>query len=196
MPYSPPCCNHNHTSVCHPVRMICRENIRVHKQNESQARVLDTSLYCQGSSVFVREFHQCAGSKSNAECKKIVYKHNNEYRCDTVKESIEITSEDNNYHCYENNDRKALKRFFQFLCNSWIVLCAEHSQYEWNTHYYDYALKNFPERNLQCMEFSNVVVGNVVKIHLSPECKIDRGSNDACCCIECRQRNRQFRITS
>ena len=56
MPYSPPCCDHHHSSVICP---YCRiEDSRIEKKYQSKSGILYAGLDGEGSSVLIRYFEE------------------------------------------------------------------------------------------------------------------------------------------
>ena len=174
MPYAPPCCDDEHTAVVCPCSDLW-EDIRVEKEYKSESGVLDTSLDCDGSSVLVWKLEQCTCSESDSERKEVMQKHDKEDVADTLHEYIQVSCKDDDHHGDENHDRKVLERLLEQICDLWKVLSAEDTQHERNTHDDEDALEDVAERNHEFRKLADVVVSCEIKVHLAPECKIERG---------------------
>ena len=116
-----------------------------------------------------------------------MYKHDDEDRCDAVEKRLEVACKDDYYHCDEYYDRHSLKRLVQLLSYAWVIVCAEHSKNERNTHDDHDASEDLPEWDFQVWQFADVVLSCIAQIHFSPERKVYRGGEDAGSCIECCQ---------
>ena len=154
MPYTPPCGDHEHASIMGPYALI-REDVRIEEKDQSEAGVLYAGLYGHCPSVLIRKFQQCTCTETDAEGKDVVYKDDEENILDTLHESIEVSHEDDDDHCYENRNGKVLERFLQNLRYLREILSAEDSEHKRNTHDYHDALEDFPERNLKLRKLTD-----------------------------------------
>ena len=64
-------------------------------------------------------------------------------------------------------------------------MSAEDTEHKRNTHDDEYALEYVAKRNLKFRQFSDVVVACKVQVHFTPECKVERGGEDADSRVEC-----------
>ena len=116
--------------------------------------------------------------------------HYQEDVADTLHEYVQVTCEDDDYHCYENSNRKVLERLLEEVGYLWKVLSAKDSEYERNTHDDEDALEDVSERDLQLRELAEeLMLACEVEIELAPEREVERGSEDADRCVECGERH-------
>ena len=184
MPYSPPCCDDEHTSIVCPCSYL-REDIRVEKEDESESGILNACLDGDCPSVLIWQLHQGAGSESDAEGEKIVQEHDQEDILDACHEDVEIALEDDYHHSDEHDDGEVLQRLLQDLGNFRQILSAEDTQDKRNTHDDEYALENISERNLKLRENADVAVSCEIEVHLTPESEVQRRREYAGSSIEC-----------
>ena len=110
-----------------------------------------------------------------------------EYISDALHECIDVVSECEHHHEDEECHREILHRFLELLGHLRQILRTEHSENERNTEQNHDGLEDLPERNLKLRKQHALLCK--VQIHPAPEREVQRGGEDAGCCVEGSQRN-------
>ena len=89
MPYTPPCCNDEHSTVM--AVPYCRgENCRIEQQDESQPGVLDSNFNGQSPVILYRKFCQFASKIAGRQSESVMHKYYNADIVQILNEQLEI----------------------------------------------------------------------------------------------------------
>ena len=103
MPNSPPSCNEEHTTIV-AVPNLCWEDSGIEEQNQSQTRVLDTSLHCERTHITLWQLAKATGEVARHQSAGIVEHHDEEYVEDVIHKKLEILRERHSYHTDKEQD--------------------------------------------------------------------------------------------
>jgi hypothetical protein len=89
MPDSPPSGDEEHTSIV-AVPDLGREDCGIKEQNQAQARVLDTNLDSERTTVALGNSSELTSEVSCCQCARIVQHNDKEYVEDVIQEYLEV----------------------------------------------------------------------------------------------------------